>query len=89
MVKIVWFGMPTCSHCQDFKKHLEETGVENTLYCSKDKEGQEMIEKWGITSFPTIFFLDENDTIINAQVGFGKDSDIREVIKENEELING
>ena len=84
-VKLVWFGMPTCSHCQDFKKHLKKTGVENKLYCSKDKEGQEMIEKWGVTNFPTLFFLDKDNKIIDVQIGFDPNTDIRKVLKQYEE----
>jgi len=84
-VKLVWFGMPTCPHCQSFKKHLEETGTEHTLYCTKDKEGEAMAQKWGITNFPTLFFLDENNTVIDARVGFDPNGQsIIEVLAEYE-----
>jgi glutaredoxin len=84
-VKLVWFGMPTCPHCQAFKKHLKKTKTENKLYCSKDREGQLMIEKWGVTNFPTLFFLNEDNKILDARVGFDSNNDdIRDVLKELE-----
>lgn len=84
MTKLVWFGMPTCPHCQKLRKYLDKEKIDYTLYCTEDKEGEAKAQEWGITNFPTLFFV-KDDVIVDAMVGFNTETqNIREILSSYE-----
>lgn len=83
MVKLVAFTMDNCPHCVKLKNHLKEIDLEYTHYSVNTPEGKEKIQTWGVTNFPTLFFV-KDGTILDAQVGFAPESDMREVLAEYE-----
>lgn len=90
MLKLVVFTMDRCPHCVQLKNHLKEVELEYTGLSIDTPEGEKKAKEWGVTNFPTLFFLNEDNVIVNAQVGFNtKSQDMREVIAEYEELTNG
>ena len=83
-VKLVAFTMDRCPHCVQLKNHLKEIDLDYTHYSVDNPKGQKMIEKWGVTNFPTLFFVKDN-VILDAQVGFDTGTDMRKVLKEYDE----
>lgn len=89
MIKLTVFSMDGCSHCVQLKKHLEENEIEYKLFSANNEEDSFLIQKFGVQSYPTLFFLDQNNTIIDIQVGFNPQAqNMKEVIK-GYEISNG
>ena len=61
--EIVFFSMPGCGHCEDFQSTFDllKSNYGNTAHIEivqvKSDEKPELIEQYGITSFPTILAL--------------------------------
>jgi glutaredoxin len=86
MVELVVFSMPTCPHCVELKKHLRENDINFRLLSIDNPYGKEKAEEYGVTNYPTLFFV-QNGKIIDAQVGFNPETNIKEVL-ENYETTN-
>lgn len=85
MIKLTVFTMDGCPHCVQLKKHLEENEIKYNLLSANNPENSFIIEKFGVQSFPTLFFLDENNKIIDIQVGFNpQEQNMREVLESYE-----
>lgn len=67
---VIIYSSPTCPHCNNAKKFLDEQGVEYTDYdvISDEEKKDEMVEKSGAMSVPVI---DVDGQIIT---GFDKDA---------------
>lgn len=66
--KIVVYSTPTCGHCLNVKKYLQEKGVEySEINVAEDEQARaEMIEKAGRMAVPVILV---DDAVV---VGFDK-----------------
>lgn len=84
MVELVAFTMDRCPHCVQLKNHLKKIDLDYTHYSVDTPEGREKIEKWGVTNFPTLFFV-KDGVILDAQVGFNpEEQNMREVLESYE-----
>ena len=85
MIKLTVFTMDGCPHCVQLKKHLEENEIEYNLLSANNPENSFIIEKFGVQSFPTLFFLDQSNKIIDIQVGFNpQEQNMTEVLESYE-----
>lgn len=76
MVELKIFTMRGCGYCTQLKEHLEEKQVQYTdlcVDCGDDWYAEQLAQKFGVNSFPTLFFVKDNK-ILNAQVGFAIES---------------
>ena len=61
--ELVFFSMPGCSHCEAFQPIWDNfySNMNNSHHVAlvqiKSNERPEMVEKYGVTSFPTILYL--------------------------------
>lgn len=61
--EIVFFSMPGCSHCEAFQPTWDSfvTNLNSSHHVAlvqiKSNERPEMVEKYGVTSFPTILYI--------------------------------
>lgn len=85
MIKLTVFSMDNCPHCVQLKNHLKENEIEYKQLSVNNPEDSFLIEKFGVQSFPTLFFLDESNKIIDIQVGFNpQEQNMTEVLKNYE-----
>ena len=80
-VKLVAFTMDGCPHCVQLKNHLKEIDLDYTHYSVDNPKDQEMIEKWGIVSYPTMFVLKDN-IIVDVKVGFNEEESIKDYLSK-------
>lgn len=86
MVELKVFTMNGCSFCAGLKEHLKEEAVEYKEYLigGSDREADSLSSKFGLTSFPTLFFIKDNK-ILDIQVGFdSRNQSMREVLDRYE-----
>lgn len=83
MVELVMFSMPTCPHCVKLKAHLKEEDIKYKLISIDSKAGEAKANEYGVTNFPTLFFV-KDGIIVDAQVGFPPDANMREVLESYE-----
>lgn len=89
MIKLTVFTMDGCPHCVQLKNHLKENEIEYKQLSANNPEDSFLIQKFGVQSFPTLFFLDESNKIIDIQVGFNpQEQNMTEVLKRYE-VSNG
>ena len=84
MVDLKVFTMDGCSHCVQLKNHLKELDIAHKVYSVNEPKDKPLVEKFGVTNFPTIFFVEDNK-IIDVQVGFNPQAqNMREVLESYE-----
>lgn len=94
-MKIFLYTMSDCPYCLNIKKELKNLPDEfqKPIEIDYNNITNNIRNKYDIRIFPTIVFLNDNNSLMKKIVGFHKISDIINVYKEvnilNEILIRG
>ena len=82
-MKVLDFYADWCGPCQMLKPILEEVEKEHPeveFVKINIDEQQEIAEKYGVMSIPTLVFLNDDDEIIETFVGMKSKQDIEKVL---------
>ena len=68
-MKILKFGSKTCGPCMAMSNNLKKLKIDY-VNCEVD-ESEDLIDKYDITSIPTLIAIDDEDEEVDRLTGFG------------------
>ena len=80
ITKIYKAGAEHCGPCRQLKQELKDFDLIPIIEIDVD-EDEAFCEKYNIKNIPVLLFCDENDNVIDRQVGFITKKDLIEKIK--------
>ena len=80
VTKIYKVGSEWCGPCRLLKQELKDFNLVPIIEIDAD-EDEIFCEKYNIKNIPVLLFCDENDNVIDRQVGFITKKDLIEKIK--------
>ena len=79
MIKIIKFGAPWCGPCRVQDKILEELTQEGyEVEKINVDENEEMVEKYSISTLPTLLFFDD-DKLVERKIGLMRKDEIKKI----------
>lgn len=79
MIKIIKFGAPWCGPCRVQDKILEELTREGyEIEKINVDENEEMVEKYSISTVPTLLFFDD-DKLVERKIGLMRKDEIKKI----------
>ena len=78
--KILKVSSSYCGPCRQLKQELKDFDLIPIIEVDVD-EDEAFCEKYNIKNIPILLFCDENDNVIDRQVGFITKKDLTEKIK--------
>lgn len=79
MIKIIKFGAPWCGPCRVQDPILDEVSQEGYIVEKINvDENEEMVEKYDISTVPTLLFFD-NDKLVERKIGLMRKGEILEI----------
>ena len=86
VTKIYKVGAEWCGPCRMLKEELKDFDLVPIIEIDAD-EDEVFCEKYNIKNIPILLFCDENDNVVNRQVGFITKKDLIEKITKINENI--
>ena len=84
VTKIYKVSAEWCGHCRQLKQELKDFDLVPIIEIDAD-EDEAFCEKYNIKNIPILLFCDENNNVIDRQVGFITKKDlIEKITKINE-----
>ncbi len=65
IAKYKLFTTPTCPSCPAVKDHMSKQELKGELIDASQPENREQIGQYGITSVPTVLFLDDDGNVLH------------------------
>ena len=79
MIKIIKFGAPWCGPCRVQDKILEELTREGyEIEKINVDENEELVEKYSISTVPTLLFFDD-DKLVERKIGLMRKDEIKKI----------
>jgi len=66
IVRYKLFTTPMCPNCPDVKEFMKTTNLEGEVVDASDPKGLQEASVYGISSVPTVVFLDEDNKVVNT-----------------------
>lgn len=83
MPRILYIGADFCGPCtqqEPIIEELESDGYDVTYYDVETDNGQDVANKYSVTSIPTTVVLDDNDDVITQFTGVTQKDDIERAL---------
>ena len=82
--------MPGCPHCEKMEKEINKFGAVKVIKIENKNTSSTHKEKFGVNSYPTVVFANDNNKMLGKLVGFHKVNELNrsyQAYKETDKII--